>query len=159
MTGIWQKLFRPKTYPQAQEENSWFWIFTSSNFAALNWKLTFKKFRNASAQRLMHNASIHKDRKETTVSAALEACFCRMIQLDMISDVTKLETNLIEDYFWTNSESLSPMFNAQCVNSQKAERRLCRRRMKLVFAVALECCSFVREGKNWRQSCFLVLDS
>ena len=47
----------------------------------------------------MHNASIHKDRKETTVSAALEACFCRMIQLDMISDVTKLETNLIEDYF------------------------------------------------------------
>ena len=59
-------------------------------------------------------------------------------------------------YFGTNSQFLKPMFNAQCVNSQKAEWRLCRRRMKLVFAVSLECFSFVREGKNWRQSSFLV---
>ena len=27
------------------------------------------------------------------------------------------------------------MFNAQCVSSQKAERRLCRRRMKLDLAI------------------------
>ena len=39
-----------------------------------------------------------KGREETTLSAAHEACFCRMMQL-LISDVTKPETNLIEDYF------------------------------------------------------------
>ena len=40
-----------------------------------------------------------KGREETTLSVAHEACFCSMMQLDLISDVTKLKTNLIDDYF------------------------------------------------------------
>jgi len=43
--------------------------------------------------------NLQKAERRRLCRRRMKLVFCHMMQLDLISDVTKLETNLIEDYF------------------------------------------------------------